>query len=203
MPLSRAFASAIHLADTRFSHHAPLTRCHLQKNAKAWKWALLICVSAATGSAQDKEPALGEGFFEITPQVGFMGGSTLMGVRGAMIYHGFSLEASADQVLGNFATLYPLTLNFVLNLAQAKRAVPFGLVGGGLFLTKAENTVGDRVVSTLGVNVGGGLRFYLNSRIGFRFETKQYFTEVDNKSEGHSELLIYQSTSLGVIVAFI
>ncbi len=160
-------------------------------------------LSANPVSANEAAPGLGEGLFEITPQVGFMGGSTMLGLRGAMLYKGFSLELSADQVIGRYATLYPLTLNLVLNLAQAKRFVPFGLVGGGLFLTKAENSVGDKTISTLGVNVGGGLRFYLNSRIGFRFETKQYFTEVDNKQEGHTELLLYQSSSLGVIVAFI
>jgi hypothetical protein len=146
---------------------------------------------------------VGNALFEITPQFGFMGGSTLVGVKAAMLYYGFSLELAADQVIGRYATLFPLTANFVLNLAQAKRVVPFGIVGGGLFLVKPENTVGDETLSTLGLNVGGGLRFYFNSRIGLRFETKQYFTEIQNKSENHPELLIYQSSSLGVIIAFI
>jgi hypothetical protein len=163
----------------------------------------LFLASVMAENPDEKAPALGEALFEVTPHVGFMGGSTLMGASGAMLYHGFSLEASADQVLGRFATLYPLTLNLVLNLAQTRHVVPFGLVGGGLLLVKAENTVGDKMISTLGVHVGIGVRYYVNSRFGFRFESKQYFTEVDNKSEGHPELLIYQSSSLGVIVAFI
>jgi hypothetical protein len=153
--------------------------------------------------SNDAPPSLGDGLFEITPQAGFMGGSSLVGVKGAMLYHGFSLEAAVDQVIGRYATLYPLTLNMVFNLSQGKKIVPFGIVGGGLFLTKPENTVGDGVLSTLGVNVGIGVRMYFNSRFGVRFETKQYFTEIENKSVGHPELLIYQSSSLGVIIAFI
>jgi hypothetical protein len=148
-------------------------------------------------------PRLGEGLFEVTPQIGIMGGSALVGMKGSMIYQGFSLELAVDQVMGRYATLYPLTANLVFNLAQARRVIPFGIVGGGLFLVKSENTVGDRVLSSLGLNVGGGLRLYLNSRIGIRFETKQYFTEIQNKNENHPELLIYQSSSLGVIIAFI
>lgn len=154
-------------------------------------------------ASNDASPSLGDGLFEITPQAGFMGGSSLVGVKGAMLYHGFSLEAAVDQVIGRYATLYPLTLNMVFNLSQGKKIVPFGIVGGGLFLTKPENTVGDEVLSTLGVNVGIGVRMYFNSRFGVRFETKQYFTEIENKSVGHPELLIYQSSSLGVIIAFI
>jgi hypothetical protein len=153
--------------------------------------------------SDEAPPTLGDGLFEITPQAGFMGGSSLVGVKGAMLYHGFSLEAAVDQVIGRYATLYPLTLNMVFNLSQGKKIVPFGIVGGGLFLTKPENTVGDGVLSTLGVNVGIGVRMYFNSRFGVRFETKQYFTEIENKSVGHPELLIYQSSSLGVIIAFI
>jgi hypothetical protein len=159
--------------------------------------------SEARLNANPKTPGLGEGLFEMTPQIGFMGGSTLVGFKASMLYYGFSLELSADQVMGRYATLFPLTGNLVFNLAHARRVVPYGIVGGGLFLVKSENTVGDRVLSSLGINVGGGLRYYLNSRIGIRFETKQYFTEIHNKNENHPELLIYQSSSLGVIIAFI
>lgn len=162
-----------------------------------------ISESDARLGSNPKTTGLGEGLFEITPQFGFMGGSSLVGVKAAMLYYGFSLELAADQVMGRYATLFPLTANLVFNLAHARRVVPFGIVGGGLFLVKSENTVGDRVLSSLGLNVGGGLRFYLNSRIGIRFETKQYFTEIQNKNENHPELLIYQSSSLGVIIAFI
>ena len=143
------------------------------------------------------------GLFEIAPLVGFMGGSPLLGVRASMNYYGFALEGSIDQVIGRYATLYPITLNLVLSLAQTRRVIPFGVIGGGLFLTKPENTVGDKVISTVGVNFGGGIRFYLTPKFGLRFETKQYFTEVDNKRENHKELLIYQSSSLGVLFAFI
>lgn len=195
------------------ARHTPIKPGVFARNAwMGFVAFLLTSVSLALSQPQpsvpykvgsDQGPTLGDGLFEITPQAGFMGGSSLVGIKGAMLYHGFSLEAAADQVIGRYATLYPLTLNMVFNLSQGKKIVPFGIIGGGLFLTKPENTVGDDVLSTLGINVGGGIRLYFNSRFGVRFETKQYFTEIENKSVGHPELLIYQSSSLGVIIAFI
>ena len=86
------------------------------------------------------------------------------------------------------------------------RSPDVAIVGGGLFLTVPANTVGQETGSTVGAEFGGGLRFYLTRRMGLRFETKQIFTRVDTRVEGQSdarqELLIFQSTSLGVLFAF-
>jgi hypothetical protein len=131
-----------------------------------------------------------------------MGGSALLGLRAAMNYRPITLELGAEQVMGRTATLYPLTVNAILDLAAASRVVPFAIVGGGLFLTVPANTVGDETVSAMGANFGGGLRFYLGPALGIRFETKQLFTRVDNRLDGRDELLIFQSSSLGVIFAF-
>ena len=139
--------------------------------------------------------------FEFSPNVGFMGGSPLIGLRASM---GFpvSCEFAVDQVIGRTATLYPITLNAKLDLANSARTVPYGIVGGGLFLTVPLNSVGDKTISSVGLCFGGGLRYYLNSRIGIRFETKQLFTRIDNQQDHRKELLIFQSTSLGVLFAF-
>lgn len=142
--------------------------------------------------------------WEISPTLGFMGGSALLGLKASMAYRPVTLELVGEQVMGRAATLYPITLNAVLDMARPARVVPFAVVGGGLFLTVPSNSVGDDPVSSMGLNFGGGLRFYVNRFLGIRFETKQLFTRVENRFETQKreELLIFQSTSLGVIFAF-
>ncbi len=89
-----------------------------------------------------------------------------------------------------------------LDLADSKKTVPYGIVGGGLFLTVPINSVGDQTISSVGLNFGGGLRYYITSRMGIRFETKQLFTRIDNRADHRKELLIFQSSTLGVLFAF-
>lgn len=139
--------------------------------------------------------------FEVSPTVGFMGGSALLGVRAGM-GSPVSLELSAEQVIGRAATLYPLTFNLAYDLNLDSRAIPYGIVGGGLFLTVPLNTVGDETVSSVGIEFGGGLKYFITNSIGIRFETKQLFTRIRNKADNRQELLIFQSTSLGVVFAF-
>lgn len=139
--------------------------------------------------------------FEVSPTVGFMGGSALLGVKASM-GNPASLELGVEQVIGRTATLYPLTFNLVFDMALGTRAIPYGIVGGGLFLTVPLNTVGDQTVSSVGLNFGGGMKYFITNSIGIRFETKQLFTRIDNKVDARKELLIFQSTSLGVVFAF-
>ena len=139
--------------------------------------------------------------FEISPTVGFMGGSALLGVRVCM-GNPVSLELSAEQIIGRTATLYPLTFNLAYDLSFEARAIPYGIVGGGLFLTVPNNTVGDETVSSVGAEFGGGLKYFVTNAIGVRFETKQAFTRIRNQADNRDELLIFQSTSLGVVFAF-
>ncbi len=140
--------------------------------------------------------------YEMSPIAGMMGGSALIGLRASMNYHPVTLELATDQVMGHTATLYPVTLNAVLELADLKKTVPYGIVGGGLFLTVPTNSVGDQTVSSVGLCFGGGIRYYITSTIGIRFETKQLFTRIQNRTDNREELLIFQSTSLGVVFAF-
>lgn len=165
--------------------------------------------SAPTGSAsQSAAPsvtAVSGGTtspFEISPTIGFMGASALLGARASMNYFPVSLELAAEQVLGRTATLYPITFNAVLDLANSTRTVPYGIVGGGLFLTVPLNSVGDQTISSVGLCFGGGFKYYITSKIGIRFETKQLFTRVKNQYDDRQELLIFQSSSLGVVFAF-
>ncbi len=162
------------------------------------------CASAAT--LPNANPAqltdVPRAQYEFSPAAGLMGGSALIGMRISMNYHPVNLELATDQVMGRTATLYPVTLNAVLDLADSKKTVPYGIIGGGLFLTVPINSVGDQTVSSIGVNFGGGIRYYINSRIGIRFETKQLFTRIDNRADHRQELLIFQSSSLGVLFAF-
>jgi hypothetical protein len=170
--------------------------------------ALALLLAPVSAAAQEGPEAGGSrgAVYEISPTAGMMGGSPLLGVRAAMNYHPITLEAGIEQVMGRTATLYPFTVKALLDLAPFARAVPFAIVGGGLFLTVPANTVGQETVSSVGAEFGGGLRFYLTRRMGLRFETKQIFTRVDTRVEGQSdarqELLIFQSTSLGVLFAF-
>lgn len=165
--------------------------------------ALCLLLGAAEIPAEEILPRAGAGW-EVSPTLGLMGGSALLGLRASMLYRPVTLEAVAEQVMGRAATLYPFTLNAILDLAAPARAVPFAIIGGGLFLTVPANSVGDETVSSMGANFGGGLRFYLNRKLGVRFETKQLFTRVQNRldAQAREELLIFQSTSLGVIFAF-
>jgi hypothetical protein len=140
--------------------------------------------------------------YEFSPSAGLMGSSALIGLRVSMNTHPVTLELATDQVMGRTATLFPITVNAVLNLADLKKTVPYALIGGGLFLTVPINSVGDQTISSIGINFGGGLRYYISSRIGLRLETKQLFTRIENRRDHRQELLIFQSTSLGVIIAF-
>lgn len=157
-------------------------------------------VPSAPASASPTGPHPGLPF-EVAPTVGFMGGSALLGVRASM-GNPVSLELSAEQVIGRTATLYPLTFNLAWDLSLDARAIPYGLVGGGLFLTVPLNTVGDETISSVGLNFGGGLKYFITNTIGIRFETKQSVTRVKNQADSREELLFFQSTSLGVVFAF-
>ena len=140
--------------------------------------------------------------FEISPHTGAMGGSGMFGMRLSMNYSALNMEVAAAQAIGESANLYPITLNFLLNLSTSGRLLPYGLVGGGLFMTVPTNAIGTGTVSTMGVNFGGGARFYLNNTFGFRLEAKQYLTNVTNELESRDELFIFQEISVGVTFMF-
>ncbi len=140
--------------------------------------------------------------YEISPHVGFMGASKMAGIRAGMNYGSLSFELAAAEVIGQYATLFPLTASGLLNLGASKKAVPYGLIGGGLFLTSAQNAIGSHTVSSLGMNFGAGLRYFLSPRFGLRFETKQLFTSINNGNDNRSELLIFQETTLGLLFSF-
>ena len=140
--------------------------------------------------------------FEISPHTGFMGRSGTFGLRLSMNYSSFNLELAGEQVIGKTANLYPISVNAILNLATKGRLIPYGAVGGGLFMTVPVNTIGDETVSTLGINFGGGARYYLTKHFGFRVEAKQYITSVSSERELKDELLFFQEISLGVTFMF-
>jgi hypothetical protein len=140
--------------------------------------------------------------FEVSPHTGFMGGSGTFGLRFAMNYGAFNFEIAGEQVIGRTANLYPIFVNAVLNLSTQGSFLPYGTVGGGLLLTTPTNTIGDETVSTLGVNFGGGARYYLTEIFGLRLEGKQYITSVKSEREQSDELLFFQELSLGVTFLF-
>jgi len=63
-------------------------------------------------------------------------------------------------------------------------------------VTVPINSVGDQTISSIGLNFGGGIRYYITPRIGIRFETKQLFTRIQNRADNRQELLIFQSSTL-------
>jgi hypothetical protein len=135
--------------------------------------------------------------FEISPHTGMMGGSGIFGLRLSMNYSSINFELAGEQVIGKTANLYPISVNVLLNLATRSRLIPYGAVGAGLLLAVPTNTIGDETVSSLGINFGGGARYYLTSTFGFRVEVKQYITNVASKRDLKSELLIFQEVSVG------
>ena len=140
--------------------------------------------------------------FEISPHTGLMGSSGAFGLRLSMNYSSFNLELAGEQVIGKTANLYPISVNAVLNLATRGRLIPYGAVGVGLWLTVPSNTIGDETISTIGLNFGGGARYYLTKSFGFRVEGKQYITSVSSNRELKDELLFFQEVSIGVTFMF-
>ena len=140
--------------------------------------------------------------FEIAPHTGAMGGSGLFGIKAAMNYSSINLEASVEQVIGKSANLYPVSLNFLLNLSTKGRLLPYGTVGGGLYITSPTNSIGSETVSSMGLNFGGGARLYMTQSFGFRLEVKQHITSIVNKLDSRDELLIFQEFSVGVTFMF-
>jgi opacity protein-like surface antigen len=136
--------------------------------------------------------------FEISPHTGLMGGRGTFGLKLGMNYGSFSLELAGEQVIGRLANLYPISVNAIVNLTTRGRLIPYGGVGLGLMLTVPTHTIGDETVSTIGLNFGGGARYYVSSVFGFRLEAKQYITSVNSTYEQRSELLFFQEVSLGV-----
>lgn len=168
---------------------------------------MLVCVLPVCAQSQEPatEPApknlidLNDGVsFEISPHTGMMGESGTFGLRLAMNYSSLTLELAGEQVIGKTANLYPLSVNALLNLATRGRLIPYGAVGGGLMLTVPTNSLGDETVSTLGVNFGGGARYYITRSFGVRVEVKQYITSVRSERESNNELLFFQEFSVGV-----
>jgi opacity protein-like surface antigen len=140
--------------------------------------------------------------FEISPHTGLMGGSGTFGLRMSMNYSSLNLELAGEQVIGKTANLYPLSVNVLLNLATKGRLIPYGAVGAGLMLTTPTNSIGDETVTTLGLNFGGGTRYYITRSFGVRLEAKQFVTSVHSERDSNSELLFFQEVSLGVTFMF-
>lgn len=140
--------------------------------------------------------------FELSPQTGFMDGGGEFGADASMVYKSLSLEFSGALVIGKSADLYPLNVNLILNFATKGKIIPYGGVGAGLLLTIPSTAIGNNTISTLGINFGGGLKYYLSDDFGLKFGVSQYLTNVKNKRDNYEELLIFQEVTLGVIFVF-
>ena len=140
--------------------------------------------------------------FELSPHTGFMDGGGEFGLDLAMNYKSISLEFSGAQVIGKTSDLYPLNVNLILNFATQGKIIPYGGVGGGLLLTVPTTTIGNNTLSNVGINFGGGLRYYLSDEFGLKFGVSQYLTNVKNSRDNYEELLIFQEVTIGVIFVF-
>lgn len=158
---------------------------------------LCILIIAANAMAQDENVV-----FELSPNTGFMDGGGEFGADASMVYKSLSLEFSGALVIGKVADLYPLNINLILNFATKGKIIPYGGVGVGLLLTVPSTAVGNNTVSTLGINFGGGLKYFLSDDFGLKFGVNQYLTNVKNKRDNYEELLIFQEVTLGVIFVF-
>ncbi len=140
--------------------------------------------------------------FELAPHSGFMDGSGTFGLDVSMNYSPVNLEFSALQAIGKTADLYPLTVNLILNLSKKGKMIPYGLVGAGTLISVPSNSLGNETVSTLGINFGGGVRFYLSDTFGLKLGVNQYLTNVKNQRDDTEELLIFQEVALGIVIQF-
>ncbi|NOG45592.1 MAG: outer membrane beta-barrel protein [Calditrichaeota bacterium] len=140
--------------------------------------------------------------FELSPHTGFMDGSGQFGLDASMNYKSFNLEFSGAQVIGETADLYPLNVNLLFNLATKGKMIPYGGVGVGLLLTVPSTTIGNKTLSNIGMNFGGGVRFYFTDTFGVRLGANQFLTNIKNKRDENEELLIFQEVTLGVIFVF-
>ena len=157
---------------------------------------LLAALGSAVSSPTPGSRTRGAKNVEVVAMGGFAGASPYIGARGLMGYGGVSMELAGDVVTGNTAVLYPITANFLIDLSNTKTIIPYGVIGGGLFLTVPSNAIGSQSISTLGVNYGGGLRYYFSPAFGLRFESKIFLTELDAKTDvggTRQELLSFQS----------
>jgi hypothetical protein len=177
--------------------------------------AALLCAAEHPLRAQDtpvKPPAetprvplidLNESVaFEVCAHTGMMGSSGTFGLKLLMTYSSFSLELAGEQVIGRTANLYPISINAVLNLATHGRLIPYGAVGAGLWMTVPVNSLGAETVSTLGINFGGGARYFITRSFGVRLEAKQYFTSISNSRGPKNDLLFFQEVSIGATFLF-
>jgi hypothetical protein len=171
--------------------------------------SLLACAAGLSAQETDgrtrpasvQQPGVdfsGDVVFEITPHTGLMGGSGVFGLRLGMNYDALHLELAGEQVIGRTANLYPVSVNVLINLATRGRLIPYGAVGVGLFMTVPTTTIGDESVSTLGMNFGGGARYFLTDVFGVRAEVKQYMTSVNNSRDAGTTMMMFQEFSLGV-----
>jgi hypothetical protein len=163
--------------------------------------SILILALSVSGVIAQVSPDKGV-YFELSPHTGFMDGSGVFGLDASMNYKSLNLEFSGSQVIGETADMFPLTLNLVINFAQSGKMIPFGLVGAGLLLTVPTTTIGNKTVSTLGLNFGGGLRFYVSDSFGLRLGVTQYLTNIESKRDATDELLTFQEVTIGVVFVF-
>jgi hypothetical protein len=140
--------------------------------------------------------------FEVAPRTGFMGSSGLFGLNMAVNYSAVSFELGASQVIGSTSNMYPISLSVLINLATKGKFMPFGSVGPVLFITVPTNTIGDKTVTTAGLNFGGGVRYYITNSFGIRIEARQYFTTIESNRDASEEILIFQEISIGASLLF-
>ncbi len=155
----------------------------------------LFTLGMAEDDRDDKNP---QAALELSPSIGMMGGSPVLSLRASMRYRPVSLEGAAGMVPGQTATLYPLTANILIHLAENSLFLPYGLLGGGLFITAPSNAVSAESISTVGLNYGGGLRYSLSPTLAVRFEVRQYFLRDRNPLDQSHILHVFQETNLGV-----
>ena len=177
------------------THSAGELVLHFNKVKKYIIILTIVCCSITT--AQEVNTV-----FEISPNTGFMDGGAEFGIDASINYRYINLEFSGAQVIGETADLYPLCVNLIFNFAKSSKIIPYGLVGAGLFLTVPTTAIGSQTVSTLGMNFGGGVRYYFNNSVGLRLGVSQYLTSVKNRRDNFEELLIFQEVTFGVIFVF-
>jgi len=142
------------------------------------------------------------GFFELTPVVGFAGASPIFGIKGSMVYPVMELQLSFDLISGKFTNLYPITVSAILPLGHFNNATPYASVGGGMSVTAPQNAVGGNNITEGHLIFGGGLKYYMDDYIGYRFEIGQTLTRIKNQQTKKETLFFYQQITIGVSISF-
>lgn len=154
-----------------------------------YKIIVILCLMAASVSAEESY---------VTPRAGFIGSAPLIGIQGGMDYDFIALEVSGGIASSQVGSLYPIELRLVFPFERQHVISPYGVLSGGLLFTSPDDAVAGETIQSALLNFGGGLNWRFHSQLHFVFELNQMATIINNASTQRDEIFVIQGLHLGV-----